>query len=191
MKIIRSLLVVASFAFLISCGSKAPVEEACLCSKLSEGLNDNAKGNGIYSYQGQPYTGICKTKDQYDTIIERNEYKNGFVISSYKREKIGNIYVTKDSMTYDNGKEFNGFKIWHDSRFDFEYVKDVTDMKNGVDEGGSITVYTDYGFSVYYTSANGKTEFNETMNGSAEEIKPKFKAFLDKVHEANSHFTYY
>jgi hypothetical protein len=64
-------------------------------------------------------------------------------------------------------------------------------MKNGVDEGGSITVYTDYGFSVYYTSANGKTEFNETMNGSAEEIKPKFKAFLDKVHEANSHFTYY
>jgi hypothetical protein len=192
MKIIKNLFLVASLAFLASCGSKSEVKEACLCSKLNQGFDENAEKNGIYSYQAQPYTGICETLDQYDTLIEKKEFKNGFMINSYQRQKIGNIYVTIDSMTYDNGIGINGFQIVHSSIFDFDFVEYVTDMKNGVDQGGKIDISnTNSGISVSYYSNEGDINFHESMSRTTDELSSQLKAFLDKVHETNSHFTYY
>ena len=220
MNIIKSLLVIGSFTFSVSCsdkaevsnkvevdnkvevGNKVEVKEACHCSKVTQGTDDNAKPNGIYSYLAQPYTGICETKDQYDSIIERNEYKNGFLISSYKKSKIGNTYVTIDSMSYDNGKVFNGFKISYGSLFDITFVSSLTDFKNGVDKGGMIRFdYNEfsYNFSMSSRGSSGVTiekkgfagyNASDTIGFSVKR-KSMFKAFLDEVQEADSRFIYY
>jgi hypothetical protein len=198
MKKMKIIYLITGVIFLASCGgssadksadTKLEAIETCLCSNVVQGF-ENGKRNGKYMHKAQLYTGACDTKDQYDTIIERKEFKNGYMISSYKRKKMGNIYVTIDSMTYDNGKAFNGFEIHHQTDYGFTYVSGIDDRKNGVNEWSKI--YTsDDGPYVNFSNKDGKDNFDEHIEGTKDEKHIKFKAFLDKVHEINSEFKYY
>jgi hypothetical protein len=183
MKIIRSLLVVASFAFLISCGSKAPVEEACLCEKL------NKKSNYTYSYQGQSYTGICKTKDQHDSLLERKEFKNGFLINSFIREKHGDKYVNVHNMTYDNLKSVNGFTIKYTSNSYANFVHSVVEFK----EGKQICDLSIEGITSgsFYLYNNMDLETSLKDEGSTGDYKTDFISFLEKVKKVDNRFEYF
>lgn len=109
--VLASLIMLGIFT--ISCGGKngetkseseAKTEEVadCPCNSLMDESG---------SLKNKNFTGICADKDQNDTIILKREYKNGYLISEMTKQKVnGKYYITKE-MTYDNGKELNGFNI--------------------------------------------------------------------------------
>lgn len=183
MKKVKSLFVIVSFTLLMSCGNKTKVEESCLCEKLIK------KTNYTYSYQGQPYTGICKTRDQHDSLLERKEFKNGYLINSFIREKQGDKYVNVHNMTYDNLKSVNGFTIDYTVNGYANFVIKIEEFK----EGKQITNLGIEGLtsgSFYLQNwIDGKTILKD--DGGTGDYKTDFISFLEKVKEVDPRFEYF
>lgn len=133
----KKQLVVASLVmlgiFTISCGGKN--ENGKLENELkSEDVADCACNTLIDTtgyLKDKNYTGTCADKDQNDTIILKKEYKNGYLISEMTKQKVnGKYYITKE-MTYDDGKELNGFEINTSEVGEAFYVEEYKLYKNG------------------------------------------------------------
>lgn len=99
---------------LFSCGGKGTDKEEkstdkkmknvvvdCNCSELNEA---DADLKGVAKKGSKElYSGVCVTRDQYDTITNKNTYKNGWLVNEIVKEKIGNEYIITKDIDYENG----------------------------------------------------------------------------------------
>jgi len=150
------LLIIALSVIVFSCGKKEGNKEAakdtaakkeivneCGCNELT--LTDDyvrVEDEGIYfgylkgiKKEGSKelFTGTCTEKDQNDSIIEKVDVKNGWLIKKVLKEKIGKIYVTTMSVNFENEKPSNGWymnikEIYGSNE---KYVSEYQDYKNG------------------------------------------------------------
>jgi hypothetical protein len=182
MKKFKSLLVIVGFALLMSCGNKTEVEEACLCEKLIE----NEKYN--FSYHGEPYTGICKTNDQHDSLIVRKEFKNGYLIKELIREKRGDKYVNVHNMTYDNLNPINGFTIDYLSNSYGVFVTKIEEYKEGEKICDLYISGIESGSFYLYDNIDSKTVVE--LDGRTGDYKTDLISFLEKVKKVDPRFEY-
>ncbi|WP_394774865.1 hypothetical protein [Flavobacterium sp.] len=115
MKIIKILSAVTFSVLLFSCGGKGTDKEEkntdkkiedviadCNCSELTEA---DGELKGVTKKGSKDlYTGVCVTKDQYDTITNKNTFKNGWLVNEIVKEKIGNEYIITKDIDYENGE---------------------------------------------------------------------------------------
>jgi hypothetical protein len=114
MKIIKILSAVMFSVLLFSCGGKGTDKEEkspdkkmknvvvdCNCSELTEA---DADLKGVAKKGSKElYSGVCVTRDQHDTITNKNTYKNGWLVNEIVKEKIGNEYIITKDIDYENG----------------------------------------------------------------------------------------
>lgn len=148
------LLVILS-VLTISCGGKNEKKEVvktevseivdCGCGDIDEGkLNEKI------------FTGTCADKDQNDSIIKRQEFKNGYLIHQIERKKILNKYVTFLDMTYDNSEEKDGFSLEigdykEDNKEESNYyTRGFSEYKNG-------KLFNDWEIYINFNIDNGGT----------------------------------
>jgi hypothetical protein len=89
---------------------------------------------------GKLFTGTCADKDQNDTIILRKSFKNGYKISEMTKEKVHGKYIVTKDLTYDDGKDNNGF--WMTLKEDNGYT--YTSYYNEYKDGKSMNNYKVY-----------------------------------------------
>ena len=85
------------------------------------------------------FTGIGVEKDQNDSIINRAEIKNGWLVRYIHRIKKGKKYITISDLTYDDGKINDGslFKVNDEKGFEasriegISYISSLSKYKNG------------------------------------------------------------
>lgn len=169
------LLLLSLSVLTISCGGKNEKKEEakteavevvdCGCGELDGG-----------ELLGKPFTGTCADKDQNDTIILTQKYKNGYKIYEKEKVKLNDKYIVKRDMNYDNNKDYNGYTIYLEERS----IKNYMEMKDGkifnyytaYISGG----YDDYkGFiTVMWKTKNGVDVGGEPMNDIyPDESRPK------------------
>ena len=160
---------------LISCGGKNEKKEGSTAeittSESDVPLNElNIRADFEYdSYTAQNikrndekenFTGVGIEKDQNDSILNRAEVKNGWLIRYTHRIKADNRYITISDFTFDNGEIKDGFKKDIDDEYDPKicYVQSVKSYKNGkVNEDYNIKIRT-----VEKIVVNGR--FNENID---------------------------
>jgi hypothetical protein len=132
-------------------------ETSCNCSELSIPLedypDDEALGDRFKNVlkDGKPYSGICLTKDQNDSIVRRIDFKNGWTVKRITREKLGNSYLTLSDISYDGLVPKVGYYIHLSSdggagiKFTNEYYSIVG---GAVDKKSSWVIYFDQSYSV-------------------------------------------
>lgn len=85
------------------------------------------------------FTGVGVEKDQNDSILDRAEIKNGWLIRYTQRIKKGNKYITISDFTFDNGKIKDGFLLENNNETasnnqiieGFDYFDLMKKYKNG------------------------------------------------------------
>jgi hypothetical protein len=156
MKIKNATLAVCATLILASCTDKKSNEQTeiltenasdCNCSELGlvrEKAISTTFEDGSYEEvwkdvmrDGKPFTGVCITKDQNDSIIKSLEFKNGWTVRKIERVKVGSDYITVGDMTYDNMKRNNGFRIKLETDGDIKYVHQLEVLKGGNADGKS------------------------------------------------------
>ena len=135
----KNVLLLALSVLTISCGGKnAEKEDAkteanevvdCGCDELYQG-----------KLNGKLFTGTCADKDQNDTITLKMGFKNGYKISEITKQKVHGKYIVTKDLTYDDGKDNNGF--WLSLKEDNGYT--YTDYYNEYKDGKSINNYECY-----------------------------------------------
>jgi len=133
MKKLTYLFIAIAFFSIISCSgekSKEEIEQTqeqkiCDCDTLTKG-EGKFKGN-LFTSDQQPFTGICQTKDKYDSVISIKTYDKGFKMSHIKRKRIyGNYYIIKD-LKYDvDGNRVSGYT----RKFSGDYDSEINGIKN-------------------------------------------------------------
>lgn len=138
---------------LISCGGKndkkddgkdeiTTSESDCNLSELNLNIDiDDYSDTPDYFYttkdikkntEKENFTGIAIEKDQNDSILNRAEIKNGWLIRYTHRKKVDNRYITISDYTLDNGLVTEGYKKVIENEYDpkIEYVEKVCKYKN-------------------------------------------------------------
>jgi hypothetical protein len=106
------------------------------------------------------FTGVAIEKDQNDSILNRVEVKNGWLLRYTHRIKIDNRYITISDYSFDNGEIKEGYKRVIEKEHDpkIEYISKLHIYKNGKDSyDWQIGIRTDEKIIV-----NGRT--NEDLN---------------------------
>jgi hypothetical protein len=212
MKKIQNLLLIAGVAVnLISCGTKTEGEktegkkteveatEVCACTEI-------LKKDNVNHYNGVAYTGACEKKDQHNMVVEHKDFVNGIMVASVYKSKVGDNYVTTDSLTFENRAPFNGFETKYKLAVNaasiqggIEYVYDVKEYKDGVLPifNGNISVDYNKGSNFlshfYYYDGISKTnnfEIKEQIETDVE-FEEVFLGFLERVKSINPRFTYF
>jgi hypothetical protein len=212
MKKIQNLLLIAGVAVnLMSCGTKTEGEKTegekteveatavCACTAVM-------KLKGVNHYNGEAYTGACEKKDQHNIVVEHKDFVNGIMVASVYKQKLGDNYITTDSLTFENGAPFNGFKTSYQLAYNaagayggIKYVYDVKEYKDGalpiID--GYISVDYNKGSNFpshfYYYDGISKTnnfEIKEQIETDVE-FEEVFLGFLERVKSINPRFTYF
>lgn len=153
MKTIKILSAVIFTILLFSCGRKGNdkeeknankkmvnVIENCNCSELSdEDEWDIGSLENPYIIKGvtkkdskEIFTGVCVIKDQNDTIIRKNTYKNGWLVNAIVKEKIGNEYIITKDIDYENGEPdtYKYMKFENNNSAKLTFVKNYKEYKN-------------------------------------------------------------
>jgi hypothetical protein len=154
MKINKNLLILAMGILLISCGGKNAKDNSssdinettdndCACNELNLDTVDSdgkkttnwkdIKKNG----SNELFTGFCFEKDQNDSIINKIEIKNGWVVRKIWREKINDKYIVTADYSYENSKVLNSWEIYidkgdvSDTFPGYYYIRKFEETKNG------------------------------------------------------------
>ena len=79
------------------------------------------------------FTGVAIEKDQNDSILNRVEVKNGWLLRYTHRIKIDNRYITISDYSFDNGEIKEGYKRVIEKKHDpkIEYIGKLRLYKNG------------------------------------------------------------
>ena len=86
------------------------------------------------------FTGVGVEKDQNDSILNRVEVKNGWLLRYTHRIKVTDKYITISDLTFDNSKVKEGFKYTiskvypYSSTNGWEILSSLTKYKNGVEK---------------------------------------------------------
>ncbi|MEO6174409.1 MAG: hypothetical protein ABIP27_04570 [Flavobacterium circumlabens] len=143
MKIIKILSAVTFSVLLFSCGEKGTDKEEkstdkkiediiadCNCSELTEA--DGELKGVTKKGSKELYTGVCIIKDQYDTITNKNTFKNGWLVNEIVKEKIGNEYIITKDIDYENGEPdtYKYVKTEENNRSKLTFVKNYKEYKN-------------------------------------------------------------
>ena len=143
MKIIKILSAVTFSVLLFSCGGKGADKEEkstdkkieniiadCNCSELTEA--DGELKGVTKKGSKELYTGVCITKDQYDTITNKNTFKNGWLVKEIVKEKIGNEYIITKDIDYENGEPetYKYVKTEENNSAKLAFVKNYKEYKN-------------------------------------------------------------
>ncbi|MET3028485.1 hypothetical protein ABXT06_17525 [Flavobacterium sp. UW10123] len=175
MKTIKILSAVMFSILLFSCGGKGNdkeeksvnkkienVVEDCNCSELSdEDEWDIGSLENPYIIKGvtkkdskEIFTGVCIIKDQHDTIIRKNTYKNGWLVNAIVKEKTGNEYTIIKDINYENGQPntYKYVKTEKNNIANFIFIKNYKQYKNkkGVIDY-DITIFSNETFSLAAT----------------------------------------
>ena len=148
MKKINLLLSVMIVVTMVSCGGKSHNKDEseetsgadkkevkiadCNCSEVLTETNSNSgfKRKGSKDL----YTGSCVEKDQYDSIIQKADFKNGWMVKFIKKIKINNEYVQTEYTEYENGEEINSWSIkFNENDYDspnYKYITEYKESKN-------------------------------------------------------------
>jgi hypothetical protein len=141
---------------LISCGGKNEKKDGesenivnkdsdCSLAELNLNMyiNDYTDSNDeFYSIKNikknndkENFTGIAIETDQNDSILNRAEVKNGWLIRYTHRKKVDSRYITMSDYTLDNGLVVEGYKKVIEKQFDpkIEYISKLHKYKNGKD----------------------------------------------------------
>jgi len=128
---------------LFSCGGKSTDKEEkstdkknedviadCNCSELTEA--DGELKGVTKKGSKELYTGVCVTKDQYDTITNKNTFKNGWLVNEIVKEKIGNEYIITKDIDYENGEPdtYKYLKTEENNSAKLTFVKNYKEYKN-------------------------------------------------------------
>jgi hypothetical protein len=153
MKITKILSAVMFSVLLFSCGGKSTDKKEkstdkkmedviadCNCSELTDedewdigSLEDPYIIKGVTKKGSKElYTGICVIKDQHDTIIRKNTYKNGWLVSAIVKEKTGNEYTITKDIDYENGEpdNYKYIKTEENNSAKLTFVKNYKEYKN-------------------------------------------------------------
>lgn len=182
MKAIKILSAVIFTILVFSCGRKGNdkeekngnkkmenVVENCNCSELSdEDEWDIGSLENPYIIKGvtkkdsnEIFTGVCLIKDQHDTIIRKNTYKNGWLVHAIVKEKTGNEYTIVKDIDYENGEPntYKYIKTEKNNSANFIFIKNYKEYKNkkGIIDY-SVTIFANETFSLAVTMhyMNGK-----------------------------------
>ncbi|KIA99460.1 hypothetical protein OA93_04650 [Flavobacterium sp. KMS] len=143
MKIIKILSAVTFSVLLFSCGGKGTDKEEkstdkknediiadCNCSELTEA--DGELKGVTKKGSKELYTGVCIIKDQYDTITNKNTFKNGWLVNEIVKEKIGNEYIITKDIDYENGEPdtYKYVKTEENNSAKLTFVKNYKENKN-------------------------------------------------------------
>jgi hypothetical protein len=155
MKKINFMLIMISGILLISCGgnndkkdvvntdeitkkeNECPLDQLHIKGPTNE-LNYNSDQNP-YTTQNikrndekENFTGVGIEKDQNDSILNKVEVKNGWLIRYTHRIKKDNKYITLSDLTFDSGKIMNGYKIViEEKKPKIEYTSALINYQNG------------------------------------------------------------
>lgn len=168
------LLLLALSVLTISCGGKngkngevnEEIAADCGCGELFQG-----------KLHGTLFTGNCADKDQNDTIILRKGFKNGYMISEMTKEKVHGKYIVTKDLTYDDGKDNNGF--WLSLKEDNGYT--YTSYYNEYKDGKSMNNYIVYlssssadyiSIKASWDTKNGKDLYELLGDTMPEESRP-------------------
>ncbi len=152
----KATILLCATVIIASCTNKKSNEQTelltenssdCNCAELhltSENAISTTFEDGSYEEvwkdvmkDGKPFSGVCITKDQNDSITKSLEFKNGWTVRKIERVKVGINYLTIGDMTYDNMKRKDGFRVKLESDGDLKYVHQLEVLKNGnVDKSG-------------------------------------------------------
>lgn len=88
-------------------------------------LEDSSSVKGVKEKNHKElFTGVCIEKDQFDSIIKRNEYKNGWLISSVEKERVKDkLYIIKNKRIFENGEIVDGYILSIEKEDEFSYVE--------------------------------------------------------------------
>jgi hypothetical protein len=152
MKKINVLLIAVLSSIFLSCGNKEgkndtneavalkEVAKDCGCNELV--LTEKDKDENVYllgkniTKKGSKelFTGNCVEIDQNDSIVQKLDIRNGWLIKKVIKEKVGNIYVTMEDMNFENEVSYNGWR----REFDFitynkdeKFICEYVEYKNG------------------------------------------------------------
>ncbi len=204
MKKINLLLGVMLVTILISCGGKSNKKEEagvtsgtdkkevkvsdCNCSELDgvgnySGITDlievdEISGKAITKIGSKDlFTGSCLDKDQYDSIIRKVDFKNGWKIKSIYKEKINNEYIQTGYFEYENGNLVNNwslkFKDYDGPDLKLKYTTEYKeDKKNNIINQWYISLGEFNGISI-----NGVNKYKDGKPASDSELS---MSILDK-----------
>lgn len=189
MKISKILVILAGgIITLSSCGSKGEEKETtqvevCPCSELIE-------LNNVVEKRGKAYTGSCEELDQHSVATKHQDFVNGKLVAHYNRKRVGDKYVTYDSLTWESGSPYNGFRTTFEGRANVSFISSVKEFKDGkcifdgkVDFGDNRFYYYDYVDSNRRIEDEGTGNFKEDLIVFLEKLKtvnPRFKFTVDK-----------
>jgi hypothetical protein len=187
-----SLSISGATIFLNACGSKSEKgsadeqkKEICPCSQVHEGVDANAKPDGISTYQSKIFTGTCEDLDQHSVATFHQEFVNGKLVAHYHRKRVGQTYVTYDSLTWESGSPYNGFRTTDEGRAGVVYINSVKEFKDGkcifdgkIDFGPNRFYYYDYVDRTRNFDFEGTGEFKADLITFLEQVEtknPRFK----------------
>ena len=139
---------------LISCGGKNEKKEGdtaeitssesdCTIDKLELNFDTNDYSDiNDYFYtkkdikkigEKDNFTGVAIEKDQNDSLLNRVEVKNGWLLRYTHRIKIDNRYITISDYSFDNGEVKEGYKKVINEKSDpkIQYIEKLVKYKNG------------------------------------------------------------
>lgn len=82
---------------------------------------------------GELFTGTCATLNAENKVLETGEFNNGIVLWKKEWKEVdGELYQTLD-MTYENGKQKNGYKLKLEGQHGYLYPIEYNEYKNRQD----------------------------------------------------------
>ena len=196
MKNVKKILLISGVAFTIaSCGSKVETKETttsevaqvetCPCSEIYE-------LKGIAQKGGKAYSGSCEELDQHSVATTHKNFINGILVAHYHKKRTGDSYVTYDSLTWESGKPFNGYRTTADGRVGVGYITSVREFKDGkliFDGKIDISISSITNRLFYYDYIDRSREF-VVESPSEGDFKSDLISFLERVKKVNPRFEF-